>query len=58
MKKYPNKTLLEREHLITKEHKTVFIYAISPNDGKLMRAPDYDDWSLNGDILMWLDTLN
>jgi aspartate--ammonia ligase len=32
--------------------------AISPNDGESMRAPYYDDWSLNGDILMWSDTLN
>lgn len=58
IKKYPDKNLLEREHLITKEYKTVFIYGISPRDGESMRAPDYDDWSLNGDILMWSDTLN
>lgn len=58
IKKYPGKNLLEREHLITKEYKTVFIYGISPRDGESMRAPDYDDWSLNGDILMWSDTLN
>lgn len=58
IKKYPNKNLFERETLITKEHKTVFIYGISPRDGESMRAPDYDDWSLNGDILMWSDTLN
>lgn len=57
IRKYPGKNLLEREHLITKEYKTVFIYGISPRDGESMRAPDYDDWSLNGDILMWSDTL-
>jgi len=57
IRKYPGKNLLEREHLITKEYKTVFIYGISPRDGESMRAPDYDDWSLNGDILMWSETL-
>ena len=45
------------ENRIVKEHKTVFIMQIggklrdgSRHDG---RAPDYDDWALNGDILMW-----
>ena len=58
---YPDKTDKEREDLITKEHKTVFIMQIGdalkngkPHD---KRAPDYDDWSLNGDILMWSDVL-
>ncbi len=58
---YPNKTAKEREDLVTKEHKTVFIMQIGdalkngkPHDN---RAPDYDDWSLNGDILMWSDVL-
>ncbi|MGI6781607.1 MAG: aspartate--ammonia ligase [Acholeplasmataceae bacterium] len=58
IKKYPKADLLERERLITKEYKTVFIYGISPLDGESMRAPDYDDWTLNGDILMWSDTTN
>ncbi|MBQ3482695.1 MAG: aspartate--ammonia ligase [Clostridia bacterium] len=59
---YPDKTGKERENLITKEKKTVFIMQIGgklrsgkPHDG---RAPDYDDWSLNGDILFWDDTLD
>ncbi len=59
---YPDKTPKERENLITKEHGCVFISRIGdklsngePHDG---RAPDYDDWSLNGDILFWFDTLN
>lgn len=54
---YPDKTPRERERLITKEHKTVFIMQIG---GKLAsgekhdgRAPDYDDWTLNGDIFVW-----
>lgn len=58
---YPDKTPKERENLITKEHKTVFIMQIG---GKLAsgekhdgRAPDYDDWSLNGDLLLWNDVL-
>ncbi|MGI6787073.1 MAG: aspartate--ammonia ligase [Acholeplasmataceae bacterium] len=58
IKKYPNSNLLERERLITKEYQTVFIYGISPIDGESMRAPDYDDWSLNGDILMWSNILD
>ena len=58
---YPDKTSKEREDLITKEHGTVFIMQIG---GKLAsgekhdgRAPDYDDWSLNGDIFFWDDVL-
>ncbi len=54
---YPDKSGKERENLITKEHGTVFIQGIGArlrsghrHDG---RAPDYDDWSLNGDILVW-----
>ncbi len=54
---YPEKSGKERENLITKEHGTVFIMGIGArlksaprHDG---RAPDYDDWSLNGDILVW-----
>ncbi|MBR6070513.1 MAG: aspartate--ammonia ligase [Ruminococcus sp.] len=60
--KYPDKTGHERERLITQEHKTVFLMQIG---GKLAsgekhdgRAPDYDDWSLNGDILIWDDVLD
>ena len=58
---YPDKTPKEREKLITQEHKTVFIMQIGgrlasgeKHDG---RAPDYDDWSLNGDIFFWDDVL-
>lgn len=63
---YPDKTPKEREMLITKEHKAVFIMGIGGNleDGKPhdLRAPDYDDYSsanedgfygLNGDLLVW-----
>jgi aspartate--ammonia ligase len=59
--KYPDKTAKERERLITQEKKTVFLMQI----GKMLkngerhdgRAPDYDDWELNGDILVWDETL-
>ena len=59
--RYPNLTPKERENVITEEYKTVFIIGIGeklrsgkPHDG---RAPDYDDWQLNGDILFWDDLL-
>lgn len=59
---YPDKTPRERERLITKEHGTVFIMQIG---GKLAsgqkhdgRAPDYDDWALNGDIFFWDEVLD
>lgn len=55
---YPDKSLIERENLITKLHKTVFISQISPLDNESLRAPDYDDWQLNGDILVWSNVLN
>ena len=52
---YPDLTPSERENEITKRHDTVFLMQIGkklrsgkPHDG---RAPDYDDWELNGDIL-------
>ena len=58
---YPYLTPNERESAFTREHKTVFLMQIggklksgSKHDG---RAPDYDDWTLNGDILMWNETL-
>lgn len=59
--KYPDLTAKEREIAYTKEHKTVFIMEIGDvlasgkkHDG---RAPDYDDWKLNGDILLWDEVL-
>ncbi|MBR1811120.1 MAG: aspartate--ammonia ligase [Clostridia bacterium] len=58
---YPDKSPKERENLIVKKHGTVFMMQIggalksgAPHDG---RAPDYDDWNLNGDILIWDATL-
>ena len=60
-KMYPNNTRKEREKLIAKEKKAVFLYQIGwplkdkmPHDG---RAADYDDWKLNGDIILWYEPL-
>ena len=54
---YPNLPPDARENAITKDKKAVFLMQIG---GKLKsntrhdgRAPDYDDWDLNGDILLW-----
>lgn len=60
---YPELTPQERESAFLSAHrdKAVFLMQIGgklrsgkPHDG---RAPDYDDWSLNGDILFWNDVL-
>ncbi|MDY2986339.1 MAG: aspartate--ammonia ligase [Peptoniphilus sp.] len=62
LNKYPNMTSKERENAIVKEKKAVFIIGIGgrlsngePHDS---RSPDYDDWSLNGDILFWDPVIN
>ncbi len=53
--RYPDLTPSERENAITREHETVFLMQIGKKlrSGKAHdgRAPDYDDWELNGDIL-------
>lgn len=58
---YPELTPEQREHAFVKEHKTTFILQIGhklksgkPHD---LRAPDYDDWDLNGDLLFWHEPL-
>ncbi|MBQ9924143.1 MAG: aspartate--ammonia ligase, partial [Clostridia bacterium] len=58
---YPDLPPHERENEIVRQHGTVFLEQIGaplksgkPHDG---RAPDYDDWTLNGDILMWDEVL-
>ena len=60
--KYPNLSPKDREDAICKEHGAVFIMKIGDvlasgekHDG---RAPDYDDWKLNGDILFWYPVLD
>ena len=54
---YPDKTPKEREELITKDKKVVFIIGIGDKlkSGKEhdLRSPDYDDWSLDGDLLIY-----
>lgn len=59
---YPSLTPDEREKEYTRIHRTVFVSRIGGplKNGKPhgMRAPDYDDWSLNGDILFWNDVLD
>ncbi len=59
--RYPGLSPREREDEICREKKAVFIMQIGerlksgqPHDG---RAPDYDDWQLNGDLLFWYPTL-
>ena len=54
---YPDLTPKEREKVITKKHGSVFIIGIGdklksgkPHD---FRSPDYDDWTLDGDILIY-----
>lgn len=55
--RYPDKTGKEREYLATKEYGAVFLMGVGGalKSGKIHdgRAPDYDDWSLNGDILLY-----
>jgi aspartate--ammonia ligase len=62
LQKYPDCDPKERENRICKEYGCVFIMQIGdklsdgkPHDG---RAPDYDDWQLNGDILFWFPPLD
>ena len=58
---YPTYTAKERENAFVKDHPVTFLTGIGgklksgkPHDG---RAPDYDDWDLNGDLLVW-DSIN
>ena len=62
LKLYPTLSAKEREYEITKKHGTVLIIGIG---GKLSngevhdtRAPDYDDWELNGDILFYDEAID
>ncbi len=60
--RYPDKTPKEREYLASKENGAIFLMHIgdklpggAPHDG---RAPDYDDWHLNGDIIVYYPLLD
>lgn len=59
--RYPNLNRKERENAICKQYGAVFLMQIGANlkDGKPhdSRAADYDDWKLNGDILLWYEPL-
>ena len=59
---YPDKTAKEREYAFVKEHGAAFVMQIGDlltngekHDG---RAPDYDDWALNGDIIVYYPVLD
>lgn len=59
---YPNKSSKEREYLASKKYKAIFLMQI----GEVLksgnkhddRAPDYDDWNLNGDIILYNPVLD
>ena len=59
---YPSLTNKEREYEITKKYGAVFLMNIGNklSDGNVFdtRAADYDDWSLNGDLLVYYDVLD
>ncbi len=59
--RYPDLTPTERETAMCKEYGCIFVMGVGKklksgikHDG---RAPDYDDWNLNGDILFWFEPL-
>lgn len=60
--KYPNLSPKEREYAITKTHKAVFImkigWPLSSGSAHDSRSPDYDDWLLNGDLLLYHEPLD
>ena len=62
LQRYPGLNAKERENAITKEYGSVFIQGIGSklSDGQSHdgRAADYDDWALNGDILLWNPVLD
>ena len=59
--RWPELTPEERETAFVREHPTAFITQIGGalKSGKPhgCRAPDYDDWQLNGDLFFWHETL-
>ena len=58
--RYPDQTPKERENLIAREKGAVFLMQIALKSGERHdgRAPDYDDWELNGDILVYYPILD
>ena len=59
--RWPGMTPKQRENAICRECRTVFIGQIGAagqrHTARRPRAPDYDDWQLNGDILFWHEPL-
>ncbi len=59
---YPDVSPMEREEFIVKDKKAVFIIGIGDKlksgDYHDLRSPDYDDWSLDGDLLVYDETLD
>lgn len=59
---YPTLTPKQREYEIVKKYKSVFLMQIgdvlTSGHKHDNRAPDYDDWSLNGDILIYYPVLD
>ena len=60
--RYPDLTAKQREYEAAKEYGAIFLMGIGgklksgkPHDG---RAPDYDDWALNGDIIIYYPVLD
>ena len=62
LKMYPTLSAKQREYEITKRFKTVFITQIgdilSSGEPHDLRAPDYDDWQLDGDLLVYHEVLD
>lgn len=60
--KYPDLTPKDRENVAAKEHGAIFLMQIggAMNSGERHdgRAPDYDDWTLNGDIIVYYPVLD
>jgi aspartate--ammonia ligase len=60
--KYPALTPKERENIAAKEYGAIFIMqiggALTSGERHDGRAPDYDDWNLNGDIIVYYPVLD
>ena len=59
---YPDKTPQEREYIAAKEYGAIFLFQIGwplkCNEPHDKRAADYDDWNLNGDIIVFDDAID
>lgn len=59
---YPNLTFEEIVEKVAQKYQAIFIIGIGKKlkSGKVfdLRSPEYDDWKLNGDLILWSDKLN